>query len=76
MLIDSCFLAAQQLASLGFFWTMLEISTECEINAGFFKCVLPDDLMVLVMVMLYDLQDRKFQPRELLAGEQEGPIEV
>lgn len=59
-----------------FFWTMLEISTECEINAGFFKCVLPDDLMVLVMVMLYDLQDRKFQPRELLAGEQEGPIEV
>lgn len=27
------------------------------------------------MVMLYDLQDRKFQPREPMAGEREGPVE-
>ncbi|TSO98577.1 putative 28S rRNA (cytosine-C(5))-methyltransferase [Bagarius yarrelli] len=36
---------------------------------------LPDDLMVLVMVMLYDLQDRKFLPREPMAGKGEGPVE-
>ncbi|XP_036439293.1 putative methyltransferase NSUN7 [Colossoma macropomum] len=35
----------------------------------------PDDLTSLVVVMLYDLQDRKFQPREPLTGEGEGPIE-
>ncbi|XP_026798992.3 putative methyltransferase NSUN7 [Pangasianodon hypophthalmus] len=36
---------------------------------------LPDDLMALAMVMLYDLQDRKFQPREPMTGEGEGPVE-
>ncbi|KAF4071613.1 hypothetical protein AMELA_G00275360 [Ameiurus melas] len=36
---------------------------------------MPDDLMALAMVMLYDLQDRKFQPREPMTGEGEGPVE-
>ncbi|GAA6109438.1 putative methyltransferase NSUN7, partial [Tachysurus ichikawai] len=36
---------------------------------------LPDDLMDLAMVMLYDLQDRKFLPREPMTGEEEGPVE-
>ncbi|XP_072525651.1 putative methyltransferase NSUN7 [Salminus brasiliensis] len=36
---------------------------------------MPDDLMSLVVVMLYDLQDRKFQPREPMSGEGEEPIE-
>ncbi|XP_037388465.1 putative methyltransferase NSUN7 [Pygocentrus nattereri] len=36
---------------------------------------MPDDLMSLVVVMLYDLQDRKFQPREPVIGEGEGFIE-
>ncbi|KAL6466902.1 hypothetical protein MHYP_G00247060 [Metynnis hypsauchen] len=36
---------------------------------------MPDDLMSLVVVMLYDLQDRKFQPREPVTGEGEGFIE-
>lgn len=31
--------------------------------------------MALVMVMLYDLQDRKFQPREPMTGEGEGLVE-
>ncbi|XP_053533481.1 putative methyltransferase NSUN7 isoform X2 [Ictalurus punctatus] len=36
---------------------------------------MPDDLMALAMVMLYDLQDRKFQPREPMTGEGEGLVE-
>ncbi|KAK2865598.1 hypothetical protein Q7C36_001654 [Tachysurus vachellii] len=36
---------------------------------------LPDDLMDLAMVMLYDLQDRKFLPRVPMTGEEEGPVE-
>lgn len=32
--------------------------------------VQPDDLMALVVVLLYDLMERKFQPREpLIRGE-------
>ncbi|KAI5087742.1 putative methyltransferase NSUN7, partial [Silurus meridionalis] len=33
------------------------------------------DLMALAMVMLYDVHDRKFQPREPMTGEGEGLIE-
>ncbi|XP_053335469.1 putative methyltransferase NSUN7 [Clarias gariepinus] len=36
---------------------------------------LPDDLMALAMVMLYDLQDRKFQPRKPMTREGEKPVE-
>ncbi|KAF5891751.1 putative methyltransferase NSUN7, partial [Clarias magur] len=35
----------------------------------------PDDLMALAMVMLYDLQDRKFQPRPPMIREGEEPVE-
>lgn len=51
--------------------TLPEIS-KCEMNVLY---VQPDDLMALAMVMLYDLQDRKFQPREPMRGEGEGAVE-
>ncbi|XP_076848611.1 putative methyltransferase NSUN7 isoform X3 [Brachyhypopomus gauderio] len=35
---------------------------------------MPDDLMALVVVMLYDFQDRKFQSREPMAEDGEVPI--
>lgn len=31
--------------------------------------------MALAMVMMYDLQDRKFQPREPMTGEEEEPVQ-
>ncbi|KAI4905734.1 hypothetical protein NFI96_012687 [Prochilodus magdalenae] len=36
---------------------------------------MPDDLMSLVVVMLYDFQDRKFQPRESVARDGVVPVE-
>lgn len=36
--------------------------------------VQPDDLMALVVVLLYDLMDRKFQPREPMIRGGEGLI--
>lgn len=36
--------------------------------------VQPDDLMALVVVILYDLLDRKFQPREPMKRVEEGLI--
>ncbi len=37
-------------------------------------CVQPDDLMALVVVVLYDLLDRKFQPRKPMKRAEEGLI--
>lgn len=37
-------------------------------------CVQPDDLMALVVVVLCDLLDRKFQPREPMKRAEEGLI--
>ncbi|XP_063075913.1 putative methyltransferase NSUN7 [Engraulis encrasicolus] len=36
---------------------------------------LPDDLMGLVMVMLFDLVERKFLPRETVRGDERGPVQ-
>ncbi|KAG7313950.1 hypothetical protein KOW79_022446 [Hemibagrus wyckioides] len=36
---------------------------------------LPDDLLALAMVMLYDLQDRKFLPRELMTGDEDESVD-
>lgn len=38
--------------------------------------VQPDDLMALVVVVLYDLLDRKFQPREPMKRAEEGLIKA
>ncbi|KAL7841299.1 hypothetical protein SRHO_G00249900 [Serrasalmus rhombeus] len=56
--------------------TVQELLEDMLINSCFHPSQqMPDDLMSLVVVMLYDLQDRKFQPREPVTGEGEGFIE-
>ncbi|KAG9259604.1 putative methyltransferase NSUN7, partial [Astyanax mexicanus] len=56
--------------------TFQELLEDVLMNSCFYSSQqTPDDLMPLAIVMLYDLQDRKFQPREPMTVEGEEPVE-